>query len=111
VLSSTGRGQADATRLADLFTRAREEEWAEFIADCGKFDTEIDSGIAKGDFNLAELAEEEQSLERLRRGHLDLAVRDLFGASNATEAETRLEHCGHRLADYTERVFDALHQM
>ncbi|MGH3857242.1 MAG: Chromate resistance protein ChrB, partial [Pseudonocardiaceae bacterium] len=27
------------------------------------------------------------------------------------EAEQRLKHCTERLADYTERVFAALHQM
>ena len=111
VLQATGRGEADAARLTAWFTEARQAEWAEFIADCGKFDAEIDSEIAKGKLTLAELEEEEQSLERLRRWHRELATRDVFGAPNAAEAGQQLKHCTERLADYTERVFQALHQM
>jgi len=111
VLNAGGRGETDAARLTGLFTEARQAEWAEFTADCGKFDAEIDSEIAKGKFTLAELEEEEQSLERLRRWHRELATRDVFGAPNAAEAGQQLKHCTERLADYTERVFRAVHQM
>jgi len=111
VLRATGRGGTDAARLTELFTEARQAEWAEFCADCGKFDAEIDSEIAKGKFTLAELEEEEQSLERLRRWHRELATRDVFGAPNTAEAAQQLKHCAERLADYTERVFQAVHQM
>ena len=107
VLRATGRGETDKAQLTGLFTEARQAEWAEFTADCGKFDTEI----AKGKFTLAELEEEEQSLERLRRWHRELATRDVFGAPNAAEAGQQLKHCTERLADYTERVFQAVHQM
>jgi hypothetical protein len=111
VLRAAGRGEADAARLADLFTEARQAEWAEFIADCGKFSNEIDSEIAKRKFTLAELEEEEQSLERLRRWHRELATRDVFGAPGAAEAAQQLKHCTEKLAGYTEQVFQALHQM
>jgi ChrB-like protein len=111
VLAAAGRGQTDAARLAALFTAERQEEWAEFVADCGKFDAEIDKEIGKGKFTMAELEEEEQSLERLRRWHRELKARDVFGAPSAGEAEQRLKHCTKRLADYTNQVFQALHQM
>jgi hypothetical protein len=110
-LRAAGRAEADAGQLAALFTAARQDEWAEFIADCGKFDAEIDAEIAEGKFTLAELEEEEQSLERLRRWHRELATRDVFGAANAAEAGQQLKHCHRRLADYTDRVFSALQQM
>jgi DNA-binding transcriptional regulator PaaX len=110
-LRAAGREETDAARLEQLFTEARQAEWAEFIADCGKFDAEIDSEIAKGKFTVAELEEEEQSVERLRRWHRELAVRDVFGAPNAAEAAQRLKHCAERLAEYTELVFRAVHQM
>ena len=50
-------------------------------------------------------------LERLRRWHRDLTARDVFGAPSAGEADQQLKHCAERLADFTERVFAALHQM
>ncbi|MVU78049.1 chromate resistance protein ChrB [Nocardia sp. ET3-3] len=111
VLDATGRSDADGARLEGLFTAERAEEWTEFLAECVGFDAEIDKEIAKGKFTMAELEEEEQSLERLRRWHRAIKSRDVFGAPAAVEAEQQLDHCADRLADYTERVFRALHQM
>ncbi|WAL69287.1 chromate resistance protein ChrB [Amycolatopsis cynarae] len=111
VLDAAGRDDRDATRLEQLFTAERQEEWTEFLADCGKFEAEIDKEIRTAKFTLAELEEEEQSLERLRRWHRDLKARDVFGAPSAAEAEQWLERCAQRLAGYTEQVFQALHQM
>ena len=110
VLEATGRDEANAARLEAQFTAAREAEWAEFLADCAKYQAELDKETRTAKFTLAELEEEEQSLERLRRWHHDLRARDLFGAPSAAAAEQRLKHCAERLADYTERVFHHLHQ-
>lgn len=111
VLDAAGRAERDGARLEELFTADRQEEWAEFLADCGKFDAEIDKEVRARKFTMAELEEEEQSLERLRRWYRDLKARDVFGAPSAAEAELRLKHCADRLAGYTEQVFQALHQM
>ena len=111
VLNAAGRDESDAARLEALFTAERRDEWSEFLSECAKYDAEIDKEIRIGKFTLAELEEEEQSLERLRRWHRDLTARDVFGAPNAADAGLQLKHCGDRLADYTERVFAALHQM
>lgn len=111
VLVASGRGEQDSRRLQDLFTEQRQEEWAEFLADCGKFDAEIDKEMRINKLTLAELAEEEESLERLRRWHKAIKSRDVFGAVAAEQAEQELKHCTERLQDYTQLVFDALHQM
>lgn len=111
VLSATGRSDVDESELMVLFTAEREQEWAEFVADCSKFDAEIDKEIDQGKFTVAELEEEEQSLERLRRWYRAIKTRDVFGASTGAQADQQLKHCEQRLADYTERVFRALHQM
>jgi ChrB-like protein len=109
VLRAAGRGPGDAARFEAMFTAAREEDWAEFTADCGKYIVELDKEIGKGKFTLAELEEEEHSLERLRRWHRDLKARDVFGASGAGEAEGQLAECVRRFEDYSERVFAHLH--
>lgn len=111
VLDASGREPADGDRLQAWFTAEREDEWAEYLADCAKFDAEIDKEIRTEKFTLAELEEEEQSLERLRRWHRELKTRDVFGGPSAAEAEQRLKECAERLDDYTQRVFQALHQM
>ncbi len=109
-LRATGRDEQDSAWLEAAFTAMRQEEWTEIIADFGKFDDEIDKEIALQKFTMAELEEEEQAMERLRRWHRDLAARDVFGAPLAAEAQLRLKHCEQRLADFTDAVFRALHQ-
>lgn len=108
-LQAAGRSADDAARFRELFTAARSADWAEFLADCAKFGAEIAKEIRIGKFTLAELEEEEQSLERLRRWHRDLTARDVFGAPEAAEAAVRLKQCTAECEDYAERVFAALH--
>lgn len=111
VLQAAGRTDQDGARLRELFTDQRQEEWLEFIADCGKFDAEIDKEIRIEKFTFAELEEEEQSLDRLRRWHKTIRARDVFGASAADEADGHLDHCVERLEQYTHLVFAAQHQI
>ncbi|MFD6159877.1 Chromate resistance protein ChrB [Nocardia sp. NPDC060256] len=108
-LRASGTTVADAARFQAMFTAAREDEWTEYLADCAKYEAELDKEIRNAKFTLAELEEEEQSLERLRRWHRDIKARDVFTAPTAAEATKRLQHCAERFADYTERVFAALH--
>ncbi|MFB7336780.1 Chromate resistance protein ChrB [Streptomyces adustus] len=108
-LQATGRAPEDAAGFEAMFTAARSADWAEFLADCGKFEQEIAKEIRIAKFTLAELEEEEQSLERLRRRHRDLTARDVFGAPEAPRAAERLKGCVAVCEDYAERVFAALH--
>src|SRR5260370_2487830 len=89
--------QASAASLESLFTAQREAEWAEFVADCGKYEAELAGEVAKGKLTLAELDEEEQSLERLRRWYRAIRARDLFGAPSAPLAERRLKEAAEAL--------------
>ncbi|MEC4019845.1 Chromate resistance protein ChrB [Streptomyces sp. H27-D2] len=109
-LEAAGREPADAARFAAMFTAARQADWAEFLADCGKYEAELAKEIRNAKFTLAELEEEEQSLERLRRWHRDLTARDVFGAPDAAEAGERLKQCAAACEDYAEQVFRALHE-
>jgi hypothetical protein len=94
-------------QLEDLFTGQREAEWAEFVSDCGKYEAELAGEVAKGKLTLAELDEEEQSLDRLRRWYRAIQVRDVFGAPSAPLAERRLRDCADALEDFAERVYQA----
>jgi hypothetical protein len=105
VLDAVPRDEANAARLERMYTSAREEEWREFVAECGKFDAEIRKEFRKRKFSAAELDEEEQSLERLRRWFKELKARDLFGAASAELAERKLKECTERLEDFAERIY------
>ncbi|MDQ6947992.1 MAG: chromate resistance protein ChrB [Actinomycetota bacterium] len=98
---------ASAAALEGLHVGEREEEWGEFVADCAKYDAEIASEIAKEKFTLAELDEEEQSLDRLRRWYREIRSRDVFGAPSQELAERRLKECAEVLEDFANRVYEA----
>jgi len=108
VISASGYDDAAARRLDELYATQREQEWREFLADCAKYLAELDKEEATAKFTLAELDEEEQSLDRLRRWYRDLRARDLLGTSAAGEADVRLKECARRLDDYAEQVYAAV---
>jgi hypothetical protein len=99
------RDEAMASRLEELFTAEREQEWNEFLRECDKFDREIDKEIRIKKFTAAELDEEEQNLVRLQRWFRELRARDLFDSPSRQESERRLKECGERLEDYAEQVY------
>jgi hypothetical protein len=99
--------RASAAQLEELFTAQREAEWGEFLSDCGKYETELAGEVAKGKLTLAELDEEEQSLDRLRRWYRTIKARDLFGAPSAPVAERRLKECTEALEGFADQVYQA----
>jgi hypothetical protein len=98
---------ASVAQLENLFTHQREEEWVEFLGDCDKYEAELKDEVAKGKLTLAELDEEEESLDRLRRWFRTIRSRDLFGAASAPAAERRLKECADSLERFAELVYEA----
>ncbi len=90
-----------------LYTAEREAEWVEFRSECDKAEAELRREVEMERFTLAELDEEEQSVERLRRWYRELRAKDLFVAPSATQAERRLKECRELLEDFAERVYEA----
>ncbi len=84
---------ASTAQLETLFTEQREAE--------------LSGEVAKGKLTLAELDEEEQSLDRLRRWYRTIRTRDLFGAPSAAAAERRLKECAEALEQFAEQVYQA----
>src|SRR6266545_4350435 len=109
VLDVAARDQASGDRLREAFAEVRLQEWAEFEADCEKFEAEIAKEIRIEKYTLAELDEEEQSLDRLRRWYRDLKARDVLELPEAAAAEQRLKACTELLDDYADRVYRVLH--
>ena len=107
VVLAVAEEDASASQLEALFTAQREAEWGEFLSDCGKYEIELAGEVDKGKLTLAELDEEEQSLDRLRRWYRTIKARDLFGAPSAPVAERRLKECTEALEDFAEQVYRA----
>src|SRR5262245_33853875 len=107
VVLAVADDQASVAQLEALFTAQREAEWGEFLSDCGKYEAELAGEVAKGKLTLAELDEEEESLERLRRWYRSIRARDVFGAPSASDAERRLKECADALERFAEQVYQA----
>jgi hypothetical protein len=99
--------EASTGALEALHVAERDAEWGEFISECAKFDAEIASEIAREKFTLAELDEEEQNLDRLRRWYREIRSRDIFGAPSAERAERCLKECAEVLEDFANQVYEA----
>jgi hypothetical protein len=98
VLAVAPRDDASEALIRSAYLAARLDEWSEFDAECGHYETEIAKEIAKRKFTFGELEEEEQSLERLRRWFQDLRRRDVLDLPQAAAAEARLCTCEELLA-------------
>lgn len=109
VLSTAAAGAPGEDAMASAFRTQRLEEWQEFGGDCHKFEQEIAKEIHIEKFTLAELEEEEQGLDRLRRWHRELKSRNVLELPEATAADAHLKACGERLQEYADMVYARLH--
>jgi len=107
-LDADGHDEQDTDALTRRYEDARVDEWAEFTRDCGKYLDEIAREERLGKFTLAELEEEEQSLDRLRRWYRELRGRDLLRTTSLTDASARLKQCEVTFDHYAEDVYAAL---
>ncbi len=96
-----------ATELESLHSAEREEEWKEFCSECDKAQVELRGEFEKEKFTLAELDEEEQNIDRLRRWYRELRAKDLFVAPSSADAEARLTNCAELLEEFATRVYQA----
>lgn len=108
-LSTSGRTKRDEQQLRQLFVAARDAEWTEFVADCGKFDEELRRETTMQKFTLAELDEEEQSLDRLRAWFRDIRRRSVFSGTLERRAASRLQEVSAAFDRYAERVYETVH--
>lgn len=90
-----------------IYTESVEAEYQELLAECQKFLAEIKKEIRIKKFTDAELAEEEQSFERLERWASVLAAKDVFGAPSHPVADRTLKECAASLERFASRVFAA----
>lgn len=97
-----------ASRIRNLYDDARRAEWAEFVSECGKCLVELDKEIRNEKFTLAELDEEEQNVERLRRWHRELRSRDVFDSVDVDRIQSEFDTCAEALERFTDLVYKAV---
>ena len=80
----------------------------EFESECVKCLAELEREIHNEKFTLAELDEEEQNVDRLRRWHRELRSRDLFDSVPIGETQRQLDACVTVLDRFTTFVYAAV---
>lgn len=104
-LRATGWGESDEAALAAMFKAARDDEWRELATDARRYLAEIAKEHRTEKYTLAELEEEEQSLDRLRRWYRDIRARDLLGSTGREEADALLKETVAAFDEFAEAVY------
>ncbi len=86
------------------FNEQRDEEYVELIEGAQRLNSELDRESQKGKFTFAELEENEEGLESLRRRLEQVTARDFFGALERHAAEEALAQATARLQDFARQV-------
>ncbi len=107
-LVAAAADDATSRRIRSLYDDARRAEWAEFTSECTKCLAELDKEIRTEKFTLAELDEEEQNVDRLRRWHRELRARDIFDSIDPDEVRGHLDACTSALDHFTTLVYAAV---
>jgi len=107
ILHASPDDAQSAHALDSAFRAARVDEWNEFLGDCNKFMQEIAKEISIEKFTYAELEEEDQSLERLRRWYRELKKRDVLWLEEAVQADEALRAGSLALEEYARLVYAA----
>jgi PaaX-like protein C-terminal domain. len=97
--------EASDTVITARFNDARDEEYREFLEQCGDFVHEIEKETARSNFTFAEVEENEEDLKKLNEWIQKILTRDFFGAPLKAEAETALAHCSDVLDAFCEKVY------
>ena len=107
-LNAVAGDDVTADRIRALYDEARRAEWAEFAAECGKCLAELQREIVNEKFTLAELDEEEQNVDRLRRWCCELRLRDVFDSVSSEVTTAQLDACTAELDTFTALVYAAV---
>jgi uncharacterized protein YdbL (DUF1318 family) len=91
--------------IVEAFNRTRNDEYDEIGDKCHDFIVGIDKEIAEQHFTFAELEENEEELNKLRRWYEKIRGRDLLAASGRAETEAKLEACAEVLDRYAHQVY------
>lgn len=92
--------------VLDALAASRDEEYIEVIEQCEAFYKEIDFEIGRENFIFAEVEENEEELEKLKRWFKKVEKRDTVKAPLRKKALQHLKKCEKMLNDFAKKVYD-----
>jgi hypothetical protein len=91
----------------EKFNSARDEEYGEVLEQCEEFFKEIEKETARKNFSFAEIEENEEELEKLKKWFAQVSARDFFSASLKKKTEETLSRCAAVLDEFCEKVYES----
>jgi len=98
--------EKDEERIISVFNSMRDDEYMEFIGECGKYLKELEKEIAIEKFTFAELEEEEAELEKLISWHNRISKRDIFVCAHANTARDMVDSINKSYTAFSEMVYE-----
>lgn len=97
----------DRGEVEGIFNEARDAEYGEVLERCRNFHAELDKERDRGNFNFAELEENEEDLAKLEAWAGKIRARDRFGAPLFEEVEREISACREDLQQFASSVYEA----
>lgn len=107
LLETVGFDKNEEAHIIARFNEDRNAEYQEFLGRCEDFFKEIRTETENRHFIYAEVQENDEDLQKLRRWLEKIKKLDFYGAPLLSEAEKQLADCERMLEDFAEKVFDA----
>jgi hypothetical protein len=93
-------------KIMQSFRVARDKDYEEILEQCDGLLRELTYETERQNFSSAEVEENEEFLERLKRWFKRVQERDWFAASGRSLVEQRMAEAEARLEDFTEKVYE-----
>jgi hypothetical protein len=107
ILETVALDGSQEEKVVARFRADRDEAYRGFLDKCADFAAEIAKETAARHFTYAELEENEVDLKKLEGWLEKIRKLDFYGATLATDAQTRLRACEALLDAYAQQVFEA----
>ncbi|KYO68666.1 Chromate resistance protein ChrB [Thermovenabulum gondwanense] len=95
----------DSNMLIANFNKQRDEEYQELIDKCEDFLKEIQKETERENFTFAELEENDEELDKLKRWHEKINKRDFFNAPKRDSALRIIEECENALKEFSNKIY------
>lgn len=88
------------------FNQQRDEEYTEVVEQAQRIIDELERESERGKFNFAELEENEEALDSLKRWMAQVKGRDFFGAAGLQATEGAVKQASGRLQEFARKVYE-----
>lgn len=92
--------------IMEKFNTARDEEYLELIEQCEDFFKEIDKEIGRKNFSFAEIEENEEELNKLKKWYEKILARDFYSAPLNEKSVEMLKRCEKDLDRFCDKVYE-----